>query len=140
MYYLSYGSNLCWAQMRKRCPRAEPVCPVSVASMRLIFRNYADIEPYEGRRVVGGLWRITTSCEEILDDYEEINQGLYRKEFISLRVILRGQEKEISALTYKMNATFYAPPSQEYLAIIREGYHDFGLDQNFLIQAFEESI
>ena len=58
----------------------------------------------------------------------------------ALRVTLKGQEKEISALTYKMNATFYAPPSQEYLAIIREGYRDFGLDQNFLIQAFEESI
>ncbi len=138
-YYFSYGSNLSWTRMRKRCPNARPLGAAKINNMRLIFRSFADIEPNYSCIVVGGLWRITPSCEQALDRYEEIENGLYRKDYLPLRVILEGQEQEILPLVYMMNSKTYAQPSEDYLSIIREGYCDFGLDPSILRQALDDT-
>ena len=139
-FYFSYGSNLSWTRMLKRCPKAKPIGAVEIKNMRLIFRGFADIEPNHSRIGIGGLWRITNACEQALDHYEEVKTGLYRKEYLSIKIILKGQEQEISSLVYMMNSKSYAPPSEDYLMLIREGYRDFGLDPNILSQALADTI
>ena len=125
--------------MPQRCPNARPLGAAKINNMRLIFRSFADIEPNYSSIVVGGLWRITPSCEQALDRYEEIENGLYRKAYLPLRVILEGQEQEILPLVYVMNSKTYALPSENYLSIIREGYCDFGLDPSILGQALDDT-
>jgi len=125
--------------MRKRCPNARPIGVAKINNMRLIFRSFADIEPNFSCVVVGGLWRITPSCEQALDRYEEIENGLYRKAYLPLRALLEGQEQEILPLVYMMNSKAYALPSEDYLSIIREGYCDFGLDPSILRQALDDT-
>lgn len=138
-YYFSYGSNLCRAQMLKRCPNAKSVGVIKIHNMRTIFRRFADIEPSNYRCVTGAIWQITEACEQALDHYEEIQKGLYRKDYISLRMTLEGKEQDISPLVYIMNCKTYALPSEDYLATIRQGYRDFGLDPIILTQALEDT-
>ena len=125
--------------MHKRCPNARPLGAAKSNNMRLVFRSFAAIEPNYSRIVVGGLWHITPSCEQALDRYEEIENGLYRKAYLPLRVILEGQEQEILPLIYMMNSKTYALPSENYLSIIRQGYCDFGLDLSILRQALDDT-
>ena len=126
--YLAYGSNLNIAQMRKRCPAAEPLGTSAIFRNRLVFRGVADIEKAEGFKVPVGVWRITKECERALDIYEGVKTGLYRKQHCRLR------DGEIT-MFYKMRSTDILPPSDYYLDVIREGYDDFGLDQSVLEEA-----
>ena len=125
--------------MPQRCPNARPLGVAQINNMRLIFRSFADIEPNYSSIVVGGLWRITPSCEQALDRYEEIENGLYRTAYLPLRLILEGQEQEILPLVYMMNSKTYTLPSENYLSIIREGYCDFRLDPSILRQALDDT-
>jgi gamma-glutamylcyclotransferase (GGCT)/AIG2-like uncharacterized protein YtfP len=128
MFYFAYGSNLNKAQMLHRCPRAEPLGKVILPKARLIFRGVADVEVDEGSSVQGGVWRITRHCEQALDRYEGVRHGLYRKEYIRIRV-KEGRKTVVGdALVYVMNRTHYAMPSRSYFQTIRDGYDDFGLD------------
>ena len=127
MLYLAYGSNLHRAGMLSRCPAAVPLGRAVLPGHALVFRLWADVEPRPGRSVAGGLWRITPACLAALDDYEEVASGLYRR--VMLRVRPEGAAEDIEALVYRMAATHRAPPEPDYLAVIREGCRDFGLDE-----------
>ena len=45
-------------------------------------RGYATIVPDRSARVVGVLWSLTPVCERTLDEFEEIDGGLYRRESV----------------------------------------------------------
>ena len=108
--YWAYGMNLNFAQMRMRCPAAEPVmqplvdekgrrrrdargrvilapAKLYVPNGRLIFRGVADVEPLNDskRYVAGGIWRITPECEEALDRLEGFPH-FYHKAYLVLRL------------------------------------------------------
>lgn len=128
-YYFAYGSNLNKAQMAVRCPNATPVGKIVVQNTRLVFRGVADIETKKGASVQGAIWKITRKCEAALDRYEGVRSGLYRKEYIKIRVVDKnGGVHDGDALVYIMTSTNTAPPSDFYLDVIRRGYADFGLD------------
>lgn len=135
MLYFAYGSNLDCEQMARRCPEAEPVRAAQLRDWRLVFRGVADIEPAARRTVHGGLWRITPRCEASLDLYEGVRSGLYLKRLVTVRT---GRSSEVEALVYVMGQPErrgYAMPPEGYLAGIRDGYLDFGLDLGPLRQA-----
>lgn len=138
MLYLAYGSNLNKRQMARRCPGAVPIGTVVVPDMRLVFRGVADIEEAEGHNLHCGVWRITKACERALDIYEGVGSGLYVREFKVLCLTQPdGSEAIEDALIYRMQASYYAAPGIEYLASIREGYHDFGLPTLALATALD---
>jgi hypothetical protein len=134
-YYFSYGSNLNKAQMKRRCPKAVAVGPLEMPQAQLIFNGVADVVWHATKSAVGGLWRITDECEAALDGFEGValkGGGAYRKETIRVLVTVGGVEQEDDALIYVMNRSIRRMPSTEYLATIREGFANFGLDKQFL--------
>lgn len=122
MIMFSYGSNLCMAQMARRCPKAETLGRLTLSDWRLVFRGVADCIAEPGAVCYGGLWRITSECERALDRYEGVGRGTYRKDYIRLEGHLDDE-----VLIYCMNSTRVFPPSVDYLASITEGYRDFAM-------------
>jgi gamma-glutamylcyclotransferase (GGCT)/AIG2-like uncharacterized protein YtfP len=133
MLYFAYGSNLNRAGMRSRCPAAVPVGRALLRDHALVFRRWADVVPAPGCSVAGALWRITPACESALDDYEDVDGGLYRR--LTLPVHPEGDIEPVAALVYRMTAAPAAPPDPAYLAVILQGCRDFGLDVAAVIDA-----
>ena len=127
MLYFAYGSNLHRAGMLLRCPAAVPLGRAVLPGHALVFRGGADVEPNPSAAVAGGLWRITPACLAALDDYEDVASGLYRR--LSLPVRPEGAAEVAEALVYRMTAAHRAPPEPGYLALIRAGCRDFGIDE-----------
>ncbi len=124
MLYFSYGSNLHIPRMRQRCPGAAPFERAWLLDHRLVFRSrgggsgVATVAPAEGRRVPGGIWRITDRDLEALDHFEGWPR-LYRREVVTVEAERSGPTK---VLIYLMNEpAFDAPPHSLYLACIVEG-------------------
>lgn len=133
-YYFAYGSNMNKEQMMRRCPTAEPIRPLVLRNWRLVFRNVADIEPFEGGRVLGALWRILPPDEEALDRYEGIAFGLYRK--VDFRITATNQ----LAFMYVMNSIGLEAPSEHYYKCIEQGYRDFGHSTDVLAAARDHAV
>lgn len=135
--YISYGSNLCKRQMRRRCPTARPLGKFMMKDARLVFRVYADLDLIPGAVVPCGLWSINEADERALDAYEGTGHGAgYYKEYILLSYAGRPRR----AMVYLMRAgEGVAPPSQSYADTIREGYQDFGIDPKYLNAALKHS-
>lgn len=127
MFYLAYGSNLNVEQMMKRCPRALKVGKTTIPNMRLVFRGYADIEASAGDKVHVGVWHVTSDCERALDRYEGVRVGLYRKEYLPIRIKRGDDVTEERALVYVMNDTRYSDPDNWYFACCKRGYQDFDM-------------
>jgi gamma-glutamylcyclotransferase len=116
--YFAYGANLNHAGMSWRCPQAVAIEPFYLMDYRLAFSGVATIQPAPGQRVPGALWAITEECEKALDQFEGY-PTMYRKEIITVD----GME----IMFYRMNSEEPWEPADSYLAIIAEGYCDFGL-------------
>jgi len=118
-YYFAYGSNLHHAQMKKRCPTCQYIKKIILHNYNLTFRSKfgaADIEKKYGKKVYGGLYKISKSDENKLDAYEEY-PTLYKKMFF----VNRG----VKVMTYIMTKkTKLVPPTNRYLNIIKQGYKD----------------
>ncbi len=136
MLYWAYGSNLNPVQMRRRAPHAKRVGPLTLDDGKLVFRGVADVTSWEGGLVPGGVWRISSSDEQSLDQAEGVRHKLYRKRYLRLKV--KGVSED--CLYYQMvTKRGIMPPSEAYLWSISAGYDYFGLDLALLNQALEES-
>lgn len=136
IYYLAYGSNLNERQMSFRCPNATKVGTLMLEDYELEFRLYLTIVPKKGSVVPIGVWQVSESDEKRLDAYEGY-PTFYRKEYIEIEM---GDTKE-QALVYIMNdVRKVAPPTRQYMMTCAEGYRNFGLDNTFLIEAFNRSL
>ena len=51
MKYIAYGSNLSVEQMTRCCPEAKIVGTTVLKDWKLIFKQYANIEPCKGSEV-----------------------------------------------------------------------------------------
>ncbi len=124
MLYFSYGSNLHIPRMRQRCPGAAPVEQAWLPNHKLVFRSrgggsgVATVVPADGRRVPGGIWRITDRDLGALDRYEGFPY-LYDRRIVTVEAERSGPTE---VLVYLMNQpNFDAPPHSLYLACIVEG-------------------
>lgn len=134
--YIAYGSNLNVAQMKQRCPTAKPIAKSWLHDYQLVFRGsqttaHATVIPAKGHDVPVVVWEISAADEKALDRYEGVAGGYYTKETFTLEVA--GEMKE--ALIYIMTPRGYGVPSNHYLSTIEQGYKDFNLDKNILLQA-----
>ncbi len=84
--YFAYGANMIAADMARRCPEARELGPVILPGWRLVVgrKGYATIVHEPGARVIGVLWSLTPQCERTLDEFEEIDSGLFRRETIDV--------------------------------------------------------
>ena len=82
--YFAYGANIIAAEMARRCPAAREIGTVVLPGWRFVVgeRGYGTLVPDPAARVVGVLWSLTPACERTLDEFEEIDGGLFRRESI----------------------------------------------------------
>lgn len=137
MLMWAFGSNLNLRQMMHRCPGARPLGSYYLTNTQLVFRGVADVVHRVGDPCPGGLWEITEANERDLDAYEGVSSGLYRKIFLKMRFKKTGKIRR--CLVYQMMERGVMPPSKHYLSVIRQGYEDFGLDQDYLEEAVRKS-
>lgn len=137
--YFAYGSNLNVQAMSQRCPKARKVGKLILPNARLVFRGVADCIYSRRSTCPGGLWRITPACEAALDRYEGVSGGLYRKEYLTVRLKPEAAPEEV--LIYVMNRGGIMPPWEDYIDTIAQGYRDFALDDQLwqLDRALEHS-
>ena len=132
MYYFAYGSNLNQRQMLERCPDSKPVFTASLPNYKLVFVGWsrqwrggiASIKPFRGERILGAIYEISERDLRRLDKYEG-----YPGNYNRFKVTVFNEDGEpIEAVTYiKSEQLEETPPGKEYLAVIQQGYRDWGI-------------
>jgi gamma-glutamylcyclotransferase len=132
VYYFAYASNLNKKQMTEHCPAARPVSIVILHHYKLAFSGWsrkwrggvATIQPFRGERVLGAIYEITEEDLKRLDKYEDCPASYSR---INIGVN-DDFGRLIEAVTYiRAKRADEAAPSKEYLAVIQQGYRDWGI-------------
>ena len=130
MLYFAYGSNLNHFQMKRRCKDSIFIKKYELKDFKLNFRSKyraADIEKKKNSIVPGGLFEISKSDEKKLDVYEDY-PILYKKMYFKYY--------NKTVMTYIMpKKTIFRYPTQRYLNVVKQGYKDCKLDQNYLKKA-----
>ena len=133
MDYFAYGSNLNKKQMLVRCPGARPGFQAVLPNYKLIFTGWsrewkggtASIKPVRGERAAGAVYEINEQDLKRLDRYED-----YPNTYDRINVlVIRDDGSASKAITYiKRRQSDETKPSAEYLAVIRQGYRDWGIE------------
>ena len=132
MIYFAYGSNLNHFQMRKRCKDSKFLKKYILKDFILTFRSIyraADIEVKKNSIVQGALFEISKSDEKKLDLYEDF-PNLYKK------IYFKYNNEKVMAYTMVKKSLFMYPREQ-YLNIIRQGYKDCNLENQYLKTALK---
>lgn len=129
MYYFAYASNLSKKQMQERCPDGKPLFRATLPNYKLDFVDWsrqlrggkATIRLHRGEKVFGAVYEVSERCMNQLDKHES--------SYNRLKVAVYDEDGEqFEAVTYiKGGQPQEAKPSQEYLAVIQQGYRDWGI-------------
>lgn len=132
MYYFAYASNLNRKQMQERCPDSQPRFTATLPNYKLVFLGWsrewrggkASIRPFRGEKVLGAVYDISEQCLRRLDRYEG-----YPADYDRLRVTVFNEDGEaIQTIAYiKTGRSEETKPSPEYLAVVQQGYRDWGI-------------
>ena len=136
--YGAYGSNMNITQMKARCPLAKVIDTGILKDYKLTFKGpingVANIESCLNNEVPIVLWAITEMCEKSLDRYEGF-PSFYIKKSVAIEL---ENGNVIYAMVYVMNEKYEsmpAIPSERYYNIIKDGYNNHGLNDEFLSKA-----
>jgi gamma-glutamylcyclotransferase len=133
--YFAYGMNTNRDEMAFRCPTAVPMGKAILPGYRFEFKSFATIVPDADSSVEGVLWTITESDESALD----ILEGY--PEFYDKKHVKVSQGIDYIAMTYIMNPREKGfSPSDGYYGMVSQGYQQFGLSQQQLLEARSRSI
>lgn len=93
--YFAFASNMVAAQMAERCLGAEARGIAVLEDHRFSIgrRGYATVIGEPGATVHGILWDLSPQHEAALDVYEGVRQGLYRKVWLTVRLVADGSEQ-----------------------------------------------
>ncbi len=132
MYYFAYGANLNRKKMEECCPDSKLMFVATLPNYKLIFEGWsrqwrggvATIKPLRGEKVLGGIYEVSERDLRRLDKYEGYPGSYHR-----LNVTVFDEDGQpVEAVTYiKSGQLEETQPSREYLAIIQQGYRDWGL-------------
>jgi gamma-glutamylcyclotransferase (GGCT)/AIG2-like uncharacterized protein YtfP len=132
--YFAYGMNTNREEMAYRCPTAVALGKAVLSGYRFEFKSFATIVPDADSQVEGVLWTITDADEAALD----ILEGY--PEFYDKRHVTVQQGIGYIAMTYIMDPREknYGP-TDSYYSMVSEGYQQFGLSQQQLLEARSRS-
>ncbi len=132
-FYFAYGSNLSKKRMLERCPESKPKFPALLHNYKLVFVGYsrqwhggvASINSFKGERVPGAVYELSERDLRRLDKYEG-----YPQDYDRIKIKVTSEDGDlIEAMTYvKKGQLEEEAPSREYLAVIRQGYRDWGIE------------
>lgn len=132
MYYFAYASNMNRKLMAERCPEASGKIVATLPNFKLVFTGFsrlqkgaeATIKGSKGDRVIGAVYEVSEAGLRKLDKYQGYPANY--KHF-DVRVFTDSGEA-IEAVTYIQAAQQeQEKPAPEYLAIIQQGYRDWGI-------------
>ena len=134
--YFAYGMNTNREEMAYRCPGARALGAARLSGYRLEFKSYATIVPDPKESVEGVLWSITETDEWALDMLEG-----YPEFYQKITVAVTQTDIKYIAMTYIMTPREQGhAPSDSYYSMVSEGYQQFGLSQQQLLEAKSRSI
>lgn len=132
MNYFAYASNLNKKQMRERVPGSKPMFVVTLPNYKLVFAGwsrqwrggYATIVLSRGDKVLGAIYEISEKDMRRLDSYEDCPRNYNR-----LNVTVFDEDNNpVEAVTYiKAGRLEETQPSEDYLAVIQQGYRDWAI-------------
>ena len=144
MLYAAYGSNINTKEMAKRCPNSKVYSYGWIKDYYLVSRTYLDIDKnpvtekddfLNATIVPVLLWDIAESDWKSLDYYEGY-PTLYKKETIKVVDKPHGHSL-VDAIFYNMVDKGESRPCMpDYQKRVREGYEEFGFNQQFLDDVF----
>jgi len=130
MYYFAYASNLNRKQMSERAPDSKPRFTATLPNYKLIFTGWsrkwhggvASIKRFGGGKVIGAVYDISGRDLRSLDKHEG-----YPAVYDRVNVVVITEDGDpVEAVTYiKRDLSEETQPSEEYLAVIRQGYKDW---------------
>ncbi len=132
MLYFAYATSLSRRQMAEHCPGAKPRMAAKLPHYKLIFAGWsrkwrggsATIRQSQGDVLAGALYEITAPDLRQLDKYEDYPAT---SDHLNVKVVTE-EGDFVDALTFiRKGRVEESQPSAEYLAIIRQGYRDWGL-------------
>jgi gamma-glutamylcyclotransferase (GGCT)/AIG2-like uncharacterized protein YtfP len=138
--YFAYGSNLHLGHLQRRCSDVIALGRARLPGYRIAFRypstsfpggSAADIIPESGSEVWGALFRIHAADLEFLDDFEDLDQGGYRR----IRVeVIDEEEQAREAWSYEVVSKLAHDfkPVPEYLDLMIGGARDFALPEDYI--------
>ena len=137
-FYFAYGSNLWVDQMQSRCPGHIKIGRGTVCGYRWIINihGYATIVAAANEAVQGIVYTLTSTDEQGLDDFEEVEAGLYEKR--ECQVLLA--DREVSCLVYIDPVTTEGWPDLEYSAQINYGLRDANLPEDYVEQTIRRFV
>jgi gamma-glutamylcyclotransferase len=132
MYYFAYASNMSRKQMAERCPEAKARIVATLPNFKLVFTGYsrlrkgaeATIKGSRGDKVMGVVYEIGEAALRKLDKWEEYPVNY---KHMDARVYTDSGEAYDAITFIKARQEEEGKPSPEYLAIIQQGYRDWGL-------------
>jgi gamma-glutamylcyclotransferase (GGCT)/AIG2-like uncharacterized protein YtfP len=147
--YFAYGSNLDWAQIRKRCPSTKVVSVAAARGYRLAFTRFstnrqcgaADILPSPADEVWGMLYEIDEAEIGFLDECEGFRPGRTREENAYERVEMEvwktgthvnPQRAWTYVVVRKLDSC--PRPSAEYKRLMVDGARQWGFPARYLEQ------
>jgi len=128
--YFGYGANMALDSMGTRCPGAEPVGQATLEDYELVFKLFADVVPWTGKRVEGAVFALTEAHVARLDRFEGY-PSLYGRRVVT--VTLRGGER-VQAMVYFMASVGGGrgdEPSEGYRDCLLRGCRDWGIGDEY---------
>ncbi len=148
VFCIAYGSNLCEARMKARCPDAEVFGTSVVHGYRLLFKRsltgaYATIEQNANCKVPVVIYLITAEDEARLDRFEGYPRYYRKREFLLpvWKTDGKKRRKREYCIAYIMwESRLLDVPTEEYFSFLDLGYKRWGFDHKILFKGLEDSI
>ena len=136
--YFAYGSNLSFAQMKKRCPYNLKIGIGILEGYRWIIskRGYANVVKSQHDYVLGEVYKITEYDESRLDVREGVDEKSYEKPKLEIFV----DDIAYDCLVYVDPITEEGTPDEGYASTINEGIKDSNLPQEYVEKYIREKI
>lgn len=136
MLYFAYGSNMDPFQMERRCPGAVAIGRARLPGHRLTFTwdsarwrgGVGHVIASDGDDVWGVLWDLEQPHLDALDTYEQIAQGVYRRE----NVVVEHDGVIREALIYLSNDDRARRPSRRYVRALVRGARAHDIPNDYI--------
>jgi len=129
--YFAYGSNMDVEAMRSRAPNSRPLCAARLPRSRFIIMKggYASFVRDPQRALHGVLWELALADVRLLDRYEDIASGLYKK---IQQPVLRANGGSARALVYVGGSTARGEPHPGYMESVIAAARAWSLPEAYI--------
>jgi gamma-glutamylcyclotransferase len=137
--YFAYGSNMNLEWVKERCPGSRPLRIATLHDYLLSFRypstswpggGACDIVRCKGSLVWGVLFEVSEADLQVLDDYEDVAQGGYRR----IPVAVNSEGFLHNAISYEVVEKLpqNLKPVDGYLDLVIAGAEQNGLPRGYI--------